>query len=318
VLVENFGPGVAERLGFGYETLKRDNPGLIYCSLSGFGRTGPYKDRRGFDLVAQAMSGIMSFTGTGPEGPPLKCGAPLSDITAGIIAAMGILAAYAHRLKTGQGQWVETSLFEAALVQTYWQSAIALATGVAPHAMGSAHPLNAPYQAFKAQDGWIVVGGANQKNWLRTLDAIGAPELADDPRFHDNASRMANLKELEAELAQRFETKPAAHWLSALDAKGVPCGPVYDTLQALADPQTKAREMVVEVEHSTIGPVKTIGLPVKFSETPGKVRTGAPVYGEHTREILAEYGFSADEIAAFERDGAVVASGGTAARERVV
>ena len=317
VLVENFGPGVAERLGFGYETLKRDNPGLIYCSLSGFGRTGPYKDRRGFDLVAQAMSGIMSFTGSGPEGPPLKCGAPLSDITAGIIAAMGILAAYAHRLKTGQGQWVETSLFEAALVQTYWQSAIALATGVAPRAMGSAHPLNAPYQAFQAQDGWIVVGGANQKNWLRTLDAIGAPELADDPRFHDNASRMANLKELEAELARRFETKPAAHWLSALEAKGVPCGPVYDTLQALADPQTKAREMVVEVEHSTAGPVKTIGLPVKFSETPGKVRTGAPVYGEHTREILTEYGFSAEEIAAFERDGAVVASGGPTARERV-
>jgi crotonobetainyl-CoA:carnitine CoA-transferase CaiB-like acyl-CoA transferase len=308
VLVENFGPGVMERLGFGYEDLKRDNPGLIYCSLSGFGRTGPYKDRRGFDLVAQAMSGIMTFTGDGPDSPPSKCGAPLSDITAGILAAMGILAAYAHRLKTGEGQWVETSLFEAALVQTYWQSAIALATGVAPRAMGSAHPLNAPYQAFKASDGWIVVGGANQKNWLRMLDAIGGPELAEDPRFKENAGRMAHLKELEAELAERFAKNTAAHWLAALDREGVPCGPVYDMLQALADPQTAAREMVVEVEHPTVGSVKTIGLPVKFSETPGKVRKGAPLYGEDTRAILSAYGFTPDEIDALEKEGAVVSA----------
>src|SRR5262249_43182785 len=200
VLVENFAPGVMERLGFGYEQLRKDYPALIYCSLSGFGRTGPYRHRRGFDVVAQAMSGIMSFTGEGPDGPPVKCGAPLSDITAGILAAMGILAAYAHRLKTGEGQWVETSLYEAALVQTYWQSAIALATGVAPRAMGSAHPLSAPYQAFEASDGWIVVGGANQKNWLRTLDALGAPELASDPRFLSGADRMAHLSELAEEL----------------------------------------------------------------------------------------------------------------------
>src|SRR5438552_15507435 len=209
VLVENFGPGVMDKLGFGYADLKKAHPALIYCSLSGFGRTGPYKHRRGFDLVAQAMSGIMRFTGESPDGPPVKCGAPLSDITAGILAAMGILAAYAHRLKTGEGQWVETSLYEAALVQTYWQSAIALATGVAPRAMGSAHPLNAPYQAFEASDGWIVVGGANHRNWLRMLDAIGAPELAEDARFRDNAGRMANLKALEAELAARFRTRTA-------------------------------------------------------------------------------------------------------------
>jgi crotonobetainyl-CoA:carnitine CoA-transferase CaiB-like acyl-CoA transferase len=305
VLVENFGPGVMERLGFGYEDLKKNNPALIYCSLSGFGRTGPYKDRRGFDLVAQAMSGIMSFTGE-PGGAPAKCGPPLSDITAGILAAMGILAAYAHRLKTGEGQWVETSLFEAALVQTYWQSAIALATGVAPQAMGSAHPLNAPYQAFQASDGWIVVGGANQTNWLRTLDAIGAPELAEDPRFRTGADRMGNLPELERELAQRFRAEPAAHWLEILDNKGVPCGPVYDMLQALDDPQTAARQMLVEVQHSTLGPVKTLGLPVKFSSTPGKVRKGAPVYGEDTQNVLAQAGFSEQEITAFQQEGAVV------------
>src|SRR4051812_5861150 len=237
VLVENFGPDVMDRLGFGYPEISKAHPALIYCSLSGFGRTGPYKHRRGFDLVAQAMSGIMSFPGERPDGPPVKCGAPLSDITAGLLAAMGILAAYVHRLRTGEGQWVETSLFEAALVQTYWQSAIALATGIAPKAMGSAHPLNAPYQAFEAADGWIVVGGANQKNWLRVVEALGAPELAENPRFRTGADRMANLADLEAELSRRFRTRPAAHWLDLLDNQGVPCGPVYDMLQALNDPQ---------------------------------------------------------------------------------
>ena len=313
VLVENFAPGAAERLGLGYDDLRTVNPGLIYCSISGFGRTGPYKHRRGFDLVAQAMSGIMSFTGSGADGAPVKCGAPLSDITAGIVAAMGILAAYTNRLKTGQGQWVETSLFEAALVQTYWQSAIALATGKAPRAMGSAHPLNAPYQAFETADGWIVVGGANATNWVRMLDAIGAPQLAQDARFKDNAGRMENLEALVAELTQRFKTKPAAHWLAVLEEKGVPCGPVNDMLQALNDPQTRAREMVTTVQHATLGPVETIGLPVKFSRTPGQVRTGAPLYGQHTREVLREYGFKDDEIAGLERDGAVQAAAASAA-----
>lgn len=308
VLVENFGPGVMDRLGFGYADLSEAHPALIYCSLSGFGRTGPYKHRRGFDLVAQAMSGIMSFTGERPDGPPVKCGAPLSDITAGILAATGILAAYTHRLKTGEGQWVETSLFEAALVQTYWQAAIALATGVAPTAMGSAHPLNAPYQAFEASDKWIVVGGANQKNWLRTLDVLGAAELARDPRFATGADRMANLKELEALLTERFKQKSAEHWLTALEEAGVPCGPVNDMLQALADPQTIAREMVVEVEHATLGKVSTMGLPIKFSRTPGKVRSGAPLFGQHTEEVLGAYGFGAEEIAALREQGAVAAT----------
>jgi crotonobetainyl-CoA:carnitine CoA-transferase CaiB-like acyl-CoA transferase len=317
VLIENFAPGVMNRIGFGYEDLREQYPALIYCSLSGFGRTGPYRHRRGFDLVAQAMSGIMSFTGESSGGPPVKCGAPLSDITAGILAAMGILAAYVHRLKTGQGQWVETSLFEAALVQTYWQSAIALATGVAPRAMGSAHPLNAPYQAFETSDGWIAVGGANQTNWLRLLQALEAPELADDPRFRTGADRMAHLRELEADLTRRFRQKSAKYWLDALKEKGVPCGPVYDMLQALADPQTLAREMVVEVEHSSLGPVKTLGLPVKFSTTPGKVRNGAPRYGEHTREVLREHGFDDCEIERFLADGAIVAPAESATRQRV-
>jgi crotonobetainyl-CoA:carnitine CoA-transferase CaiB-like acyl-CoA transferase len=317
VLVENFAPGVLERLGFGYEAMHKEFPGLIYCSLSGFGRTGPYQERRGFDLVAQAMSGIMSFTGERPDGPPVKCGAPLSDITAGILAALGILAAYTNKLKTGQGQWVETSLYEAALVQTYWQSAIALATGVAPKAMGSAHPLNAPYQAFEAADGWIVVGGANQKHWGLMLEAMGLSELAQDSRFATGADRMAHLKELDAELSKRYREKPSQYWLDELDKRGVPCGPVRNMLQALSDPQTLARDMVVEVEHATLGPVKTMGLPIKFSETPGKVRTGAPLYGQHTREVLREYGFDEQQIRQLEEEGAVVAAPEDKTRQRV-
>jgi crotonobetainyl-CoA:carnitine CoA-transferase CaiB-like acyl-CoA transferase len=222
---------------------------------------------------------------------------------------MGILAAYTHRLKTGQGQCVETSLYEAALVQTYWQSAIALATGVAPKAMGSAHPLNAPYQAFETADGWIVVGGANQKNWLRTLEALEVSDLANDPRFLGSAERMANLNELQAELSPRFRARPSAHWLAILEQEGVPCGPVRDMLQALADPQTIARGMVVEVPHASLGQVKTLGLPVKFSQTPGRVRSGAPLFGEHSRQILGELGFSENDIAAFEKEGAVAAPG---------
>jgi crotonobetainyl-CoA:carnitine CoA-transferase CaiB-like acyl-CoA transferase len=305
VVVENYRPGTMAKLGFDYEALRADNPGLIYCALSGFGRSGPYGHRGGFDLVAQAMSGIMSITGEGPGRPPVKCGAPLTDITCGILAAMGILAAYAHRLRTGQGQMVETSLLEAGIVQTYWQSAIALATGVAPGPMGSAHPLNAPYQAFRAADGWIVVGGSNQKNWLRMLDALEAQDLADDPRFRENSDRMAHLKELEEELAPYFAQRSAQDWLARLEERGVPAGPVYDVLEMQADPQVKAREMVVEVGHATLGPVKTLGLPVKFSETPGAVRTAAPLYGQHTRDVLAEHGFSATEIEDLLAQGAI-------------
>ncbi len=172
-LIENYRAGTMERLGLGYESLRQDFPGLVYCSLSGFGRSGPYADRAGFDLVAQGMSGLMSVTGEGPGRPPMKCGPPVTDITAGILAAMGVLAAYTRRLKTGQGQVVDTSLFEAGITHTYWQSAIAMATGTAPGPMGSAHPLNAPYEAFETADGWITIGAANQTNWLRMLKAVG-------------------------------------------------------------------------------------------------------------------------------------------------
>ena len=225
-LIENYRGGTMERLGLGYDTLHRDFPALVYCSLSGFGRSGPYADRAGFDLVAQGMSGLMSVTGEGPGRPPMKCGPPVTDITAGILAAMGVLAAYTRRLKTGEGQAVDTSLFEAGITHTYWQSAIAMATGIAPGPMGSAHPLNAPYEAFETADGWITIGAANQTNWLRLLKAIGMDSLAEDPRFAHNRDRMANREDLAATLAPAFRAQSSESWLARLEAGGVPAGPV--------------------------------------------------------------------------------------------
>ena len=288
ILVENHRRGTMERLGLGPDVLEAANPALVHVEISGFGRTGPYAERGGFDLIAQGMSGLMSITGEGPGRPPVKVGAPVSDITAGILGAMGALAAYVRRLQTGEGQRVDTSLFEAGIVHTYWQSAIALATGVAPGPMGSAHPLNAPYQAFRTADGWICVGAANQRNWERLLGLIDAPELAADPRFATNRDRMENREALEGVLNAVFTARATADWLAVMEAGGLPAGPVLDVAEMHADPQTRAREMVVALEHPAAGPVETIGLPVKFSATPGRVSRPAPRLGEHTAEVLAE------------------------------
>src|ERR1700736_5980929 len=286
VLIENYRSDTMAKLGFGYEDLRTTNPGLIYCALSGFGRTGPYAELGGFDLIAQGMSGLMSITGEGPGRPPVKVGAPVADITAGILAAMGILAALAARHRTGEGQMVDTSLFEAAIVHTYWQSAIALATGVAPGPMGSAHPLNAPYQAFATRAGWITVGAANQTHRLRLLDVLDAPAMRADERFATAAGRMGHLHDLEAALNIEFRKRTSAEWLDALERAGIPAGPVFDVKEMHANEQTRARAMVVETEHATLGTVATIGLPVKFSSTPGGIARGAPIYGQHTREVL--------------------------------
>ncbi len=308
VVIENYRIDTMDKLGLGYDGLKQNNPGLIYCSISGFGRTGPYAERGGFDLIAQGMSGLMSITGEGSDRPPVKMGAPITDITAGILGAMAISAAYVHKLKTGEGQKIDTSLFEAGIVHTYWQSAIGLATGIAPGPMGSAHPLNGPYQAIQTSDGWITLGAANQKNWLSMLDVLEAPQIADDPRFRENVDRMAHLKELEEVLSPIFFEHSTDDWLQRLQDAGVPAGPVLNVNQMHEDPHTLARDMIVEVEHSRLGPVKTIGLPVKFSETPGRVANGAPVYGQHTREVLAEYGYDQTAVEKMIEVGAVVAA----------
>src|ERR1700738_130703 len=315
VLIENYRRGTMERMGFGYQALRASSPRLIYCSISGFGRTGPYADRGGFDLVTQGMSGLMSITGEGAGCPPVKVGAPVTDITAGILGCVGVLAALHSRTTTGQGQMVDTSLFEAGIIFTYWQSAICFATGQAPGPMGTAHPLNAPYQAFPASDGWITVGAANQANWLRLLEALGASEMARDPRFVSNADRMRNLPALQEALTPLFKVRTSAEWLQRLEEAGVPAGPVLDVSQMHTDPQALARGMIVETTHPTAGQVRTIGLPIKFSETPGSVDRAAPVLGEHTLEILREHGFSdaeADQMAslgAIQMPGSISAAG---------
>ncbi|HEY2862541.1 MAG TPA: CoA transferase [Casimicrobiaceae bacterium] len=305
VVVENFRVGTMERLGLGYDVLRRSNPRLIYCALSGYGLTGPDASKGGFDLVAQGLSGLMRITGE-QGGAPIKVGSPVTDINAGILGALGIVSAYVHLLRSGEGQLIDTSLLEAGVMQTFWQSAIFLGSGREIGPLGSAHPMTAPYQAFETADGWITVGASNQINYVRLTQVLEAPELRDDPRFADNKLRMANLEALVDELTLRFRRKPSAAWLGALDAAGVPAGPVQTIAQMLADPQVRSRAMVVELAHPRAGKTQAIGCPIKFSATPAHVGRPAPMLGQHTSEVLSEFGFDADAIRDLLAAGAAV------------
>jgi crotonobetainyl-CoA:carnitine CoA-transferase CaiB-like acyl-CoA transferase len=296
VLVENYRPGVAARLGVDYPTLAAVNPRLIYCSVSGFGQTGPYASRGGYDLIAQGMAGIMSATGS-DGGPPVKVGVPIADLGAGLFALLGILAALRARRLTGRGQQVDTSLFEAALALSAWEATEYWYTGEIPKRLGTAHRLNAPYQAFRASDGYFTVGAANPKLWPIFAGLIGRGELVQDARFKGVGDRVKNRAALEQEIEVATSKETRAHWLAKCEAAGIPAGPIYSIPEAQADPHAQARGMVQELDHPQAGRVKALGNPVKLSRSPATLRSAAPLLGADTDAVLAGIGYGTSEIA---------------------
>ncbi|MBY5923894.1 MULTISPECIES: CaiB/BaiF CoA transferase family protein [Halomonas] len=305
VVVENYRPGVTQSLKIDYDSLKAINPGLIYCSISGYGQTGPSRHKGGFDLVAQGMSGLMSMTGE-PGRRPLKTGVAVYDIGAGLTAIYSILAAYIHRQRSGEGQHLDIAIAECGLPWFTWEAGAYFSEGRVPQATGWRHRVSAPYQAMRVRDGYMMLGCANQRTWERFCeDVIGRPELMVDERFATNLDRGANVETLEAILEDILGQQDRAYWLERCDAAGVPAGPINDFDQAMHDEHYLAREMVLEVDHPTMGRMKTLGFPSKFSATPLAIRQPAPLFAQHTDEVLGEIGLAADEIDALRQQGAV-------------
>ena len=312
-LVENFRPGVMERLGLDYESLAAIKPSLVYCSVSGFGNSGPYAKKGGFDLVAQGVSGLMSITGH-PDLPPAKVGVPITDISAGLLAANGVLCAYIHALKTGHGQQVDTSLMEAGVAYTVWESSVYFADGDIPGPLCSAHRVSAPYQALRTLDGYLNIGAATQPTWEQLCRAIGQESLIDDYRFLMPGDRKARQDELATLLEETFSTDTTGNWLKLLEDAGVVAGPIYNMDQVYKDPQVLARQMLVDLEDPELGTIHNIGIPVKLSSTPGQIRTRAPMLGEHSAEVLMENGFSQAEVDELLELGVVMENQGPGAR----
>ena len=305
IVIENFTPGTMEELGLGYETLRLENPGLIYCSISGFGATGPSKGRAGYDAMIQGFTGLMSITGE-PDGPPVKVGVAVIDAITALYAHGAILAALHHRERTGKGQRVDLSLLEAGVAALINAATAYLVAGEVQGRMGSAHPSLAPYQAFQARDGALMVGAGNERLWRAFCVAIGAPEWADDPRFDTNAKRVERRQGLEALIESRLQTGDRETWLQRFAEAGVPCGPINDIAELFADPQVSHREMIVEVEHPTAGRIKLPGIPAKFSRTPGRVQGPPPLLGEHTEEVLTGLlGYSGETIHRLRAEGVI-------------
>lgn len=304
VVVENYRPDVKHRLGVDYESLSRDNPRLIYASISGFGQTGPYRDRPGYDQIVQGMSGLMSLTGT-EEVAPLRIGIPIGDLLAGYFAALGILAALVERERSGLGQRVETSLLEALVGSLSFQAVRYLNTGEVPPPVGNHHPLTAPMGVYRVKDGHINLAVGNDEMWGRLCQALGLPELADDPRFAKAQARLKNRRAMDEILEAALAKKSGAEWVELLNSAGVACGPIYTVDQVFADPQVAQAGLVHELAHPLWGPHKVMGLPVRLSRTPARVRTPAPLPGAHTREILAELGYDEDATDALLADGVV-------------
>jgi formyl-CoA transferase len=286
VFIENFRPGVADRLGVGYDALAATNTRLVYATISGFGPSGAWSDRPGFDLIAQGMSGVMSVTGTADSGP-VKCGIPISDLAAGLYAANGIQAALLARERTGRGQRVDASLFESALCLSVWEATEYWATGESPRPLGSAHRLSAPYQAFRAKDGFLTIAALTPAHWERLCRVLGRVDLIADSRFASNADRLAHRAELEAEMERALSEHPVDDWVERLLAAGIPAGPILDYAEVFDSRHVSERRMVQAVEHPVEGPVKTLGIPVKLSDTPAGVRRAPPLLGQHTNSIRA-------------------------------
>jgi len=303
ILIENYRPGVMDGLGLGFAALAARNPRLIYASISGYGQTGPARGKGGFDLVAQGVSGIMSVTGE-PDRAPAKAGVPLTDLGAGLFALTGILAALHHRHTSGAGQYIDTSLVDAGVALSVWEATEYFATGAVPAALGSAHRMNAPYQAIRCADGYITLGAANDRLFARLCEILGRADWLTRPEFADNASRVRNRGALAAEIEAITAREPKRHWLDLLETQDIPCGPINDYAEVFTDPQIVARGMVVNGEHPALGQVRTLGSPIKMSATPPDVTRRAPMFGEHTDRVLREAGYSDEEIAALRATGA--------------
>jgi crotonobetainyl-CoA:carnitine CoA-transferase CaiB-like acyl-CoA transferase len=297
VLIENYRPGVMRSFGLDYETLSALNPRLIYASISGYGATGPDAGKGGFDLVAQGVSGIMSVTGE-PGGPPVKAGLPLTDLGAGLYATAAILAALHYRTRTGKGQHVDTSLLESGVALSVWEATEYFASGRPPQPMGSAHRMSAPYQAIQCADGYITLAAANDRLFVRVCGLLGHPEWATDPAFADDSGRVRHREALARRIEDVTRQQPRAHWLSLLESNDIPCGPINTYDQVFDDAQVQARDMVVETAHPTLGRLRTLGSPIKMSDTPVSVGRRAPLLGEHTVEVLREAGCDESLIAA--------------------
>ena len=296
VFIENFRPGVMHSLGLDYPALSAVNERLIYASISGYGQTGPDRSKGGFDLVAQGASGLMSVTGE-PGGPPVKAGVPLTDLGAGLFALAAILAALHHRHRSGRGQYIDTSLLEAGLALSAWEAAEFFASGAAPQPMGSAHRFLAPYQAIKCADGYVTIGAGTDRLFADLAALLGHPEWSGMAEFASTSARVRNLPALIGRIEAVTGDRPKAHWLAAFEARGIPCGPINTYPDAFADPHVQSRRMVVTHEHPTLGHIRSLGSPIKMSETPPRVERRAPLLGEHTGEVLREAGFSDEEIA---------------------
>ena len=305
IAIENFRPGVVRKLGLDHESLRQVNPALIYASMSGFGQTGPYGRKGGFDIVAQGVTGIMMMTGY-PGGRPAKVGIAMNDIACGVTTLYGILGAYIGRLRHGTGQYLETSLMEAGLAWSIWEFSAWFGAGELPTPTGTRHRRSAPYQAYRCRDGYVTVGAGSDKLW-RTFatEVCGRPDWIDDPRFARQALRVRNADVLEAGIERIFASADVASWIARLDAAGVPGGPVYGYDQALADPQVQARRMVVDLEHPRIGAMKTIGLPIKSDGELTAIRSPAPLLGQHSREVLLDIGYSDADARALLAAGVV-------------